>query len=97
LRLSYTARVERFLIFSYLFASLCLHISRKISQSSRRVRRKTSRFEFDALDNEEQKLIQQALRNSKRETKRVDVTVPEAPIYHPTAEEFKRPLDYIMK
>lgn len=66
-------------------------------QSSRRVRRKTTRFEFDSLDNDEQRLIQQALQNSKRETRRAELTVPEAPTYYPTIEEFKNPLEYIMK
>jgi hypothetical protein len=60
-------------------------------------RTKTARFEFDELDNEEQKMIQQAIKNSKRDSKRVERTVPEAPVFHPTIEEFKDPFAYINK
>jgi hypothetical protein len=49
------------------------------------------------LENEEQKLLQQAIKNSKRETKRIDIPVPDAPTLRPTIEEFKNPLTYINK
>jgi len=61
----------------------------------RRRRLKTKTFEFDELDNEEQKMIQQALKNSQMQTARVKFDVPQAPVYHPTVEEFKNPLGYI--
>lgn len=63
----------------------------------KRRRIKTSRYEFDVLDNEEHRMIQQALENSKSEYKRVDIVVPEAPTFYPTIEEFKDPLAYIDK
>ena len=66
-------------------------------KKSKRCRKKTSRFEFDELDNEEQRMIQLAVRNSMKETKRATKTVPEAPTFRPTREEFKDPLQYIQK
>lgn len=66
-------------------------------KSSRRRRTKTSRFEFDFLDNEEQRLLQQALKVSKKETKRVELEIPDAPVYYPTKDEFMDPLTYIQK
>ena len=66
-------------------------------RESRRTRRRTSRFEFDGLDNEEQKLLQQAIKNSKKETKRVECTIPMAPTYYPSAEEWRDPFQYIAK
>ena len=66
----------------------------------KRVRTKTSRFEFDSLDNDEQRMIQQAIRNSKKEFKRVEhaeLIIPECPTYYPTIEEFKNPFEYISK
>jgi jmjN domain len=74
---------------------LCAMQSRK-----KRVRTKTSRFEFDSLDNDEQRMIQQAIRNSKKEFKRVEhaeLIIPECPTYYPTIEEFKNPFGYISK
>ena len=66
-------------------------------RQSRRQRRRTSRFEFDGLDNEEQKLIQQAIKNSKKDTKRVELEIPMAPTFYPTVEEFRNPYVYISK
>jgi hypothetical protein len=40
------------------------------------------------------------MRNSKKEFKRVDhanISIPDAPTYHPTIEEFRNPLEYINK
>ena len=42
---------------------------------SRRRRKKTSRFEFDELDNIEQRLIQQAIRNSNVEINRNEIPI----------------------
>lgn len=45
-------------------------------------------------------MIQQAIKNSKKEFKRVDhgaLVIPDAPTYYPTIEEFKDPFQYISK
>lgn len=71
-----------------------------IQSRKKRVRTKTARFEFDSMDNDEQRMIQQAIRNSKKEFKRVEhaeLIIPEAPTYYPTVEEFKNPFEYISK
>lgn len=39
--------------------------------------------------------ISKALKVSKRETKRVILEIPDAPVFYPTAEEFRDPLSYI--
>jgi len=49
------------------------------------------------IENYEQKLLQQALENSKRDFKREEVKVPFAPEYHPSATEFKNPIAYIAR
>ena len=49
------------------------------------------------LDNDEQRLLQQAIKNSLVDRKRVDVDVPEAPTYYPTLEEWTDPYQYIHK
>ena len=49
------------------------------------------------MDNEEQKLIQQAIKNSKKDTRRVEREIPMAPTYYPTVEEFRNPYAYISK
>lgn len=66
-------------------------------EKSKRRRVKTARFDTDTLDNNEQKLIQQAMKNSQKETKRVEIPVPDAPVFYPTVDEFKDPLSYINK
>lgn len=66
-------------------------------QSNKRRRVKVSRFEEDMLGNDEQRLLQQAIKNSLVDRKRVIVEVPSAPTYYPTLEEFKDPYQYIHK
>ena len=65
----------------------------------KRVRKQTNRFDADEFENEDMMLLQQAIKNSKAETVRVDVstTVPEARTFYPTAEEFERPFEYIFR
>jgi hypothetical protein len=39
----------------------------------------------------------QALKISKLDTKRVEVDIPDAPVFYPTVEEFRDPMMYITK
>jgi hypothetical protein len=47
---------------------------------TKRKRRTTKHFEFDGLENEEQRLMQQALKNSRVEHTRSTVDIEEAPV-----------------
>lgn len=67
------------------------------SPTTKRRRVKTNRFDFDDVTNEEQRLLQQAIANSKLDMQSVSVEVPPAAVLHPTIEEFKDPLSYINK
>jgi hypothetical protein len=67
------------------------------SKRSRRKVTKTTHFDFDSLENDEQRLVQQALRNSQRQVKRTVCAVPMAPTYYPSVEEFENPMEYINK
>lgn len=62
---------------------------------SKRRRVKAARYADDIIDNEEARLIQRAIENSKRETERLSLPVESAPVFHPTIEDFKNPLQYI--
>jgi len=63
---------------------------------NKRRRVRTSKFNYDdVVDNEEQKLLQQAIQNSIIEKERVQRDIPDAPVYYPTVEEFKDPMAYI--
>ena len=64
-------------------------------RSKRRRRVKTKTYDFEEEDNEEKRLLQLALKNSQLETTRVKHTLPPAPTFYPTVEEFKNPLAYI--
>lgn len=58
---------------------------------------KTTRFDFDFSENEEQRFLQQALKISRIETCRKEVDLPDAPVFYPTAEEFRDTMGYITK
>lgn len=64
----------------------------------RRKRFKTSRFAESDYHNEEQLILQKALANSRVDQRRQEVstTIPAAPVYYPTAEQFCDPLSFIM-
>lgn len=65
------------------------------SGRSKRRRKTTNHFEFDSIQNEEQKLYQQALKNSTIDHFKQDLEIVEAPTYYPSINEFKNPLKYI--
>ena len=51
-------------------------------------------------ERQEQKLLYQAIRNSLVETKNTNEnlsSIDQMPVYYPTEEEFKNPMDYIDK
>ena len=58
---------------------------------------KRKSFEFDPIDNEEQRLLQQAIENSKKDFRRVVLDLPTAPVYFPTIEEFRDPIGFIQR
>eukprot|EP01038_Epipyxis_sp_PR26KG_P007815 gene7815-10617_t len=58
---------------------------------------KTSRYNFEFMANDEQKYLQQAIKISRKETKRIYKEAPMGPIFYPTIDEFKDPLKYISK
>ena len=62
---------------------------------AKRRRKSTNHFEFDSIQNEEQKLFQQALKNSTIDHFKQDLEIREAPTYYPSRIEFKDPLKYI--
>jgi hypothetical protein len=67
------------------------------AQELKRSRRRVNKFDFDSLDNEEQRMVQQAIRNSQKEVRRSTCAIPEAPTYYPTLKEFENPIDYISR
>ena len=52
---------------------------------------------FDRVSSEEERMIAQALKNSLIDTKKIDFVPPEAPVYHPSIDEFRDPLEYISR
>ena len=71
-----------------------------IVQSSRAGRRvtKVPRYDYSVVDKEEQLMINQAIQNSRQETRRVNLVddIPEAPVKRPSLEEFMDPIKYIL-
>lgn len=65
----------------------------------REKRKRKAAQKFEPINNDELILLQQALENSKKETKRVNMAleVPEAPTFYPAEDEWKNPLEYISK
>jgi histone demethylase JARID1 len=62
---------------------------------TKRRRKATSHFDFASLDNGEEKIYQQALKNSTIDHYKLDLEIREGPTYYPSTEEFKDPLKYI--
>lgn len=71
-------------------------ISAPLEKRARRMTHKPQAYDFAEMENKEQMLLQKALANSRRDTKREDVDVPLAPSFYPTVDEFREPLKYIM-
>jgi histone demethylase JARID1 len=71
-------------------------ISAPSEKRARRMTHKPQAYDFAEMENKEQMLLQKALANSRRDTKREDVDVPLAPSFYPTVDEFREPLKYIM-
>jgi histone demethylase JARID1 len=71
-----------------------------VPKATRRARKPAQKRLFlvdESYDNQEERLFQQALKNSRIDTCRRRVEVPSAPVYHPTYEEFQDPLAYVSK
>lgn len=89
--------------FTMTFYVPCWYFQMTEAQERKRSRRrvvKTNHFDFDGLDNEEQRMVQQAIRNSQRDQKRAardSCIIPLAPVFHPSPEEFTNPIQYISK
>ena len=67
----------------------------EVGKARRRLR--MNKRDFDVLTHEEERMIAQAVKNSLIETKKVEFIPPEAPVYYPTFDEFKNPLEYISR
>jgi hypothetical protein len=70
--------------------------------SSRRRRKPVHTYSIHTYNAEEEKLVQQAIENSKRMTRLSpgvrEMNIPLAPVFYPTVEEFAEcPLQYIEK
>ena len=63
-------------------------------RAKRRRRQPAKDHDLD-LDNEDLKILQQAIDNSRAENVNVDVHIEECPVFYPTVEEFVDPIKYI--
>ena len=60
-----------------------------LSEGNKRRRKATHRFEFDSMENEEHKLVQQAIKNSTIDSVKREFEIKEAPVYYPTTDQFR--------
>ena len=49
------------------------------------------------MDNEQLKLVQQAIENSHAENAAADVQIEQCPVFYPTVTEFQDPIKYISR
>jgi hypothetical protein len=71
--------------------------STKRVRVSRRVKSKPKKSSMEHVSREEEKALRLALANSKTMTQRVRADVPMAPCFYPTLDEFRKPLEYIVR
>ena len=64
---------------------------------SKRRRRAPTAFADSSMDNEQLRLLQVALENSRAESTAADVHIEAAPTFHTTLEEFQDPIKYISR
>ena len=76
-------------------STLNVEVGSPFGERNKRRRKATNRFEFDSMENEEQRLVQQAIKNSTIDSVKREFEIKEAPVYYPTIEEFRDPLKYI--
>ena len=67
------------------------------TSSRKRVSRRPKRNTTEHISREEERSLRLALENSKNTTRRSTARVPDAPVFYPTMEEFRKPLEYIVR